>query len=336
MTGATAPAPCAARSRPAVRVSRAVVALAAGMAVLALAASLAGLFWPGGAGPSTYVTPRGDEVQLYGRGVYAFDSVFTGANNRAMDVVVLVLGVPLLAASTIGYRRRSAGAGLVLTGVAAYFLYAYASMSLITAFNWLFLVYVALFSAALFMLILLFAAIDLRALPADVLDRLPHRGPVALMLASGAVTAVVWLSPIFQALAEGGVPARTEGYATAVTYALDLAVIVPATLLGGVLVLRRAAVGYQITFALLGIVIFLGPSIVLATWFQSRAGLEFTAAEAAGPIAGFLVVALAALWVLASVLRGLRHGTGPSPSSRRSAGRSGTAAARAAMSPPAP
>ncbi len=300
-----------ARAPRAVRVSRAVLALVAVMVVLALVASLSGLFWPGGSGPSTHTTPRGDEVQLDGRGLYAFDSVFAAANNRAMDVVVLAFGVPLLVGGALGYRRGSAGAGLVLTGVTAYVLYAYASMSLITAFNELFLVYVGLFSASLFTLILLFRSVDLGALPDEGMTRLPRRGPATLMLASGAVTAVVWLSPVVQAIAESGVPARTEGYSTAVTYALDLAVIVPATLLGGILVLRRSPVGYQVTFALLGIVVLLGPSIVMATWFQARAGLSFSAAEAVGPVAGFLVVALAAASALAAVLRALRRTATP-------------------------
>ncbi len=164
-----------ARERPVVRVSRAVVTLALTMAVLAAAASLAGLSWPGGAGPSTYATPRGDEVQLYGRGLHALDSVFTGANNRAMDVVILAFGVPLLVGSALGYRRAGPGAGVILTGVTAYVLYAYASMSLITAFNGLFLIYVALFSASLFSLILPFRSIDLDALPAAVRSRRPRR-----------------------------------------------------------------------------------------------------------------------------------------------------------------
>jgi hypothetical protein len=34
--------------------------------VLALVAASAGLFWPGGSGPFTFTTLRGQQVQIYG------------------------------------------------------------------------------------------------------------------------------------------------------------------------------------------------------------------------------------------------------------------------------
>ena len=53
------------------RRSRAVLYLSASIVVLALAAALVGLFWSGGQGPGTFVTLRGQAVQMFGHGISA-------------------------------------------------------------------------------------------------------------------------------------------------------------------------------------------------------------------------------------------------------------------------
>jgi hypothetical protein len=285
------------------KVSTAVLALGVVIVLLALVAAIAGLAWPGGDGQRAFTTSRGDTVDLYGEGLYEHDAMFTGAGFRGTDVVTLALGIPLLVVSLLLYRRGSLRGGLLLAGGLAYVLYVYASLALSAAFNDLFLVYVALFSASFYALVSLLRAIDLSALPGGVIERLPRRGAAAFMLVAGAVTAFVWLVPAVTALSARGVPERTEGYTTAVTIALDLAIIVPACFVCGALLLRRAPLGYLLAFPLLGIIVMLGPGFVAQTWWQAAAGIDFTTAEMAGPIGGFGVVALLAVWVMVAVLR---------------------------------
>jgi hypothetical protein len=96
-----------------------------------------------------------------------------------------------------------------------------------------------------------------------------------------------------------------DSYTTLVTVALDVAIIVPATLTAGVLVLRRAALGYLIAIPLLGIIGMLGPTMVAQTLSQLSAGISFAVAEIAGPIIGFETMALVAIWVMASIIRAI-------------------------------
>jgi hypothetical protein len=293
---------------PSVVVSRAVLWLGALIAVLALVVSLTGLLQGGGPGPTTVTTVRGDQAELLGHGLYRYDTAFSGAGFRGTDAVNVVLAVPALLVCLGLYRRGSLRGAVALIGAVTYFLYVYANLALGAAYNSLFLLYVALVGAGFYALVLLLRSLDLAAIGVPALARLPRRGPAAFFLAAGLVTAVVWLLPLVTALAEGGAPSRMDTYTTAVTFALDLAVIMPACFIASRLLLRGAALGYLVAAALLGVIVLLGPTFVAQTISQLRAGIAFSAGEAAGPIAGFGLVAAFGVWVSVLILRRLPRG----------------------------
>lgn len=294
-----------------VRTSNTVVWLSVLIAVLALIAAGAGLFWREGEGPASFTTLRGQTVRMYGRGLYRHDTLFIGAGNKGVDAVVLGLGVPLLLLSTWLYRRGSLRGALLLTGVLAYLLYVYASMAFGAAYNPLFLVYVALFSASFFAFVGALASIDRQVLPSHVSPRVPRRGLAFFLFACGGVTLVVWLGPLLGALLQGQPPLLLDSYTTMVTYTLDLALITPATFLSGVLLLRGAPLGYLTAVSLLGILVLLGPGFAVGTVNQLSAGVAFTPGQLVGPLAGFSVLSLAALGFMVAFLRAVSD-SGPS------------------------
>jgi len=294
-------------ARPPERSNPVVFGLVALIAGLAIIVAAAGIWWDGGDGPTTVTSVRGEQVEIWGQGLYRHDSPFTAGGQRGTDVIVLTLAVPLLIVTAVWYRRDSLRGTFALSGVLAYLLYVYGSMALGTvAYNGLFLVYVALFSATLFTLALVLRGIDGERLARTVAGP-PPRWPGRFMIFAGLVTFGVWMSEPVSHLLGGEVPARLDASSTLVTAALDIAVIVPLSLLAGVLLRRGAALGYLIAFPLLGIIVLLGPTFVAQTISQLDAGVDFTTAEMAGPIGGFGVTALLATWTMASLLRRLRE-----------------------------
>jgi hypothetical protein len=273
------------------------------IAALATGAASVGLLADGGPGPWTFLSARGQPVRISGRGLYRYDSVFTDAGNRGVDVVTLMLGVPLLVYSLAHYRRGSPRGPLLLAACLGYFLYVYTSMALGTAWNPLFLVYVALMSASLFALVSLLGGQELRQRARHLFAGAPRRGPAVFLVVSGLVTAGVWLAPVVAGLVQGQPPALLDHATTLITYALDLAVIVPATLIAGVLIWRRDACGYLYALPLLGLVVLLAPVLAASTASQIAAGIHFTRGQVIGPIASFVLLGAFASWVLASVLR---------------------------------
>jgi hypothetical protein len=63
--------------------SRILTWLTATVAVLAVLAAAIGLVSESGAAPSTVTSIRGDAVQLYGHGLYRFDTLLTGPGSGA-------------------------------------------------------------------------------------------------------------------------------------------------------------------------------------------------------------------------------------------------------------
>jgi len=275
--------------------------------VLALVAASIGLFWQDGGETFTFTTLQGQTVEIYGRGLYHFDTLFAGAASRGTDAVTVFLGIPLLLFCGLWHRQGSLRGTLLLLGTLAYFLYVYASYALGTVvYNRLFLVYIALFWTSLYGFVLTFRMIEPQQLAAVFSPRIPRLGPAIFMVASGLVTSLIWLSPLILALIQDQPPATLGSYYTGrVTDALDLGIITPTTFLAGKLILGRSPLGYLIALPLLVLEMMLLPMIAAQTVSQLMAGVSFSPGEIIGPIAGFCTLGLLAFWVMVSILKNI-------------------------------
>lgn len=285
--------------------SSALLSLAFLIAMLAIFAASVGLFSNAEGAPRAFSTLRGQTVQLYGRGLYRHDTVLMGAGFRGVDAVTLLIGVPLLMWSTLLYRNGSLPGGVLLTGTLAYFLYNYASMAFGAAYNSLFLIYIALFSASLFGFVLAFTSFDLNALPNRFSNRLPRRAIVVYLFAVATVLALLSGGDVGGSLRVGGVPEVIGSYTTAVTYVLDLGVVAPAALLAGILLLRGDGIGYLLASTLLTVNLTLGIALMAQGAAILLAGVALTRWQIATLILSFVVLSLVGMFLTLVLLRDL-------------------------------
>jgi hypothetical protein len=271
--------------------------------LLALVASGAGLFSRGGSGPSSFTTLHGQDVELYGRGVYRFDTSFKAPIFRGTDAILLFIGVPLLLVAAWLYGRGSLRGGLLLLGTLTCFLYNATSMALGAAYNNLFLLYVAYFSTSLYAFILAFTAIDLQSLPEHIAARMPHRGLAVFIFIAG-LSPLVWLVPVVDALLKGlPAPDGLQSYTTDITTVLDVGIIVPTCLLTGVLLLRRQPLGYPLVSSLLTLLVLIGLIVAGQTVMQTLDGIVLTPGEFAAFVTPFVGLSLIAAGFLAAFHR---------------------------------
>ncbi|MBN2364688.1 MAG: hypothetical protein JXL67_00870 [Calditrichaeota bacterium] len=286
-------------------ISKSIILLTLIIIIGAAIAAGIGLFLEDGGRSYLFSTLRGQTVKIYGQGLYQYDTLFFAAGYKGQDTVVLFLGIPLLLISVILYWRGSIRGQLLLTGILGYFLYVYSSMALGAAYNRLFLLYIIIFSSSLFAFIRIFSSFRVEPISACIKGGLPRQSLSVFMIAAGFVTLFVWGSPLLEALLRNAPPDRLDSYTTMVTFALDLAIITPATFLCGIYVIRSNPWGYVMAAPLLTLVILLAPQIILSTIFQKSAGVALTTGEMSGPVAGFVLLGLIAFWLFIAILRAL-------------------------------
>jgi hypothetical protein len=273
--------------------------------VLAAAAALGGLFWQADGAGFAFTTLHGQTTHIYGRGLYAFDTVFNAGIYKGTDIITLVVFIPLLIISIVLYGRGSLRGAFLLTGVLSFFLYNGLSMAFSAAYNPMFLVYTALLGSSLYAFILAFTSIDLKMLAGHVSDRLPRRGVAIFLFVAGLAPLVLWLGDVLGAMAQSRVPELLASYTTMFTYAIDLGVIVPTVYLGAVLLLRRAPLGTLLSFVMLMLLAAVGVGVVAQTLAQLRLGISYNTGQLIGLIGSWFVLGLFAIGFSAATLRSL-------------------------------
>jgi hypothetical protein len=272
------------------------------MGILALIAAAAGLFYQAPGESYTHTNHRGEEVMIYGQGLYYYDTVSSAAQMQGNDLVTLVVGLPILVVSTLLSFRGSLRGKLLLTGTLGFFLYTYMSMATLAAYNALFLIYIAIFTLSFYAFILCMMSFDLEALPQAFSDTLPHRWIAALMFLVGAFLLMAWMGRIVPPLLQGGTPAL-ENTTTLVIQFMDLSLIVPLAILGGILLLRRDAWGYLLSSVMLTKGVTLGLGVSAMGINMARMGV----ADSLGILVPFLVITILNLIMVFILLKNVNN-----------------------------
>jgi hypothetical protein len=271
------------------------------IALLALFAAGMGLFYQAPGQPYPFTTHRGESVMINGRGLYYYDTISSAAQQQGNDIVTLFVALPLLVVSTFLAFRGSLRGRLLLTGTLGFFLYTYLSMSMLTAFNALFLVYVAIFAFSMYAFILCMLSYDLQSLPGHFSDKLPRGWIAALLFVIGAFLTLSWLGKVTGPFLQNTRPVL-DNATTFVIQAMDLALIVPLAVLSGVLLLRHSAWGYLLTSVFVLKTIALGLAVSAMVVNMTLAGTPDSAAIAIP----FLVITVLNLAAAVSLLRNIR------------------------------
>ena len=279
------------------------------IAVLAAFTASVGVFSTNGEGPFEFATLHGDRVQIYGRGLYRYDTPLIAVGYRVGDAFTLIVGIPALLVSFWLYQRGSMRGRILLTGTLLFFLYTFGSLGIGAAYNNLFLVYILLTMLTFLGASGLLLSFDLQTFPTFFSDRVPRRGISLFLIISGVALFCIWLFlSILPALLSGGVPPEVESYTTIVTFVLDMAIIAPVLVSAGVLLRRAEALGYLLASILLIFIDALGLSLLVMGITQQLAGL-MNIGQFIGFVVSFAILTLFSLCFTIALLRNAVEGS---------------------------
>jgi len=201
--------------------------------------------------------------------------------NLGTDLVTLCVTIPLLAISTFAYSG-SLRARVISLGSLGYLVYAYGMYALGVHWNRLFLAYVALFGLSSYALVLGLIRTDAGRVRAAFSSRVPIRPVSGYLIAVALLVGAVWLVDEILATATGVAPRSIGEFdaPTNIVHVFDLALVLPALLVAGLLLLRHQAWGYVLAGMLMMKSTAIGLWVLAMIGFSARQGypapLEYT------------------------------------------------------------
>lgn len=203
------------------------------------------------------------------------DNIFVTSAWRGADLVTLIVALPLLIVSLFLSMRGSQRAQLVWLGMLDYMLYNYTFYLFGASFNAFFLIYVAIITLSVSGLIFGLNSLDVEAVGWKFRNKVPVKWISGYMLFIALGLTSVYFVQIYQFLTEEIVPSIIimTGHPTSVVFALDLALLVPAMVLGAVWLWQRRDWG----FILAGILLSKGAvyplALAMGSYLASDAGV---------------------------------------------------------------
>ncbi|KAF1298490.1 hypothetical protein BAU15_11860 [Enterococcus sp. JM4C] len=223
---------------------------------------------------------------------------------KAQDLLTLILGVPLLGLSMVYASKNSLRGKLFLLGTLGYFLYSYTSYVFLAQYNQLFIVYIALTSLTFFAFIMCFQSFDVAQVKAAFSGTFPRRRVAISLLVFAFMMSFRALAMILPSVFANIIPAELEHYTSLVIQALDLTVLLPTTVIAGILLLKNHPLGYFLTTIVVVKMSTLGLAVLTMLAFMAAAGLPVILSE----VILFTVVSIFLLLLLYTTFKHIKKG----------------------------
>ncbi|MHB8962881.1 MAG: hypothetical protein ACYC5K_06975 [Saccharofermentanales bacterium] len=249
----------------------------------------------------------GDEVRLFGSGIYAHDSYFKAPIFIGSDFIMLILVIPLMTIALIKeVQHRTLASRLYLIALNSVVLYYAASITFGITYNSFQLLYIALFSCSLFSVIALVMKLDTAALQDRLTWTLPSRGISVFLILSGISLIIAWLPDIIPTIISGTPLPLIEVYTTEITYALDMGIVSPLMFICLYLLKKKDGLGCVILSVILTLCVIIGLMLPAQTAFQMMAGIDIPVPVLIIKVGMFVVLAAFAAYFNFRLFRSIK------------------------------
>jgi hypothetical protein len=227
------------------RFNKAIIILTIIIAVFATAATIMGIFSSDGTGEYEYQSIRGNTVKIYGKGLYKHMSSEVAPQGIAHDYITLFIGIPLLIISLFIARKGSLKGKFLLAGTVGYFLVTYLFYTVMAMYNQMFLAYVIIMGVSFFALLILIQSFNKKDLVNSFQADTPVKATGGFLIFNSIAIGLLWLSIIVPPLLDGAIiPVQAEHYTTLIVQGLDLGILLPASFVCGILLMKKQPMGY--------------------------------------------------------------------------------------------
>ncbi len=239
----------------------------------------------------SYINQYGDEVKLFGNGIYKDDSYFKAPIFIGTDLCVLFFGVPLFIISLIkDFRASTENTQLRLVSIEAISLYYAVSLCFGVKYNRIFVLYVILFSLLFFTLIK-----RMRNLSRYNYSFEMKKSDTAFLIFSGISLCLAWWPDIIPTIINKTSLKLIENYTTEPTYVLDLGIISPLCFISLILMKKKDSFGVVLYAILLQSIMIVAVMMICQSAVQFASGVEIPLSALISKSIIFIILGLFAI-----------------------------------------
>ncbi len=267
------------------------------IALLTIVVSGFGLFWTDGGLPFTVRSLYGNEIELFGNGIYKNDNAFLAPIFRGTDCVIFFITVPfLLFFIYLDKKQRSFKSLLRLTSFLFVIFYYAINLAFGVIFNNLHLAYTLLLSLCFFTGLICIQVLKDKYEKDFATTFKATLGLKTFIIISGIMLFVAWLPDIISAHISGKPLSYLENYTTSVTYIIDMGFISPLLFLSLYLLRKHIFYGVCLLSILLSLSMMIGIILPVQTWFQLHGGIDISLPELITKVIIFIVLSVFAVY----------------------------------------
>ena len=211
-------------------------------------ATVMGITSNNGSGEYDYMSIRGENITIYGKGLYRHMSADVAIQGIAQDYITLFLGIPLLLFALFLFRKNNIKGLFLLSGTLMYFLVTYLFYTAMAMYNVMFLVYLALLCLSFFAFVLTFFCYNITEIKQMFRSEKLIRYSGLFLVINSVMVAMLWLSIVVPPLLDGSIyPKELQHYTTLIVQGFDLGLLLPIGIVSGILAFRKNRYGYLFT-----------------------------------------------------------------------------------------
>lgn len=269
-------------------------------AIFALISSCIGLFYTSNGARFVVQNIYGQDIELYGDGIYAYNSILKAGAAKGTDLAMLIIVIMLFITVILKEKYRYMKFSQV--GFLSAILYNSVCLAFGVTFNRLFPLYLLLFSFSLFTFI--FELLDIIKednFDVDIYEK-KLIGTAIFMFVSGC-SVLVWLMFIIPAVLTGNPMEIIEIYTTEPTFIIDIGIILPTAVVCGILLLKKKVIGYKLAPVLLTLISCVGLCVIGQTIMQTFMGIVLPIGQIIGLVGSFVVLGTIAIGLNIRILK---------------------------------
>lgn len=255
------------------------------------------------------INQYGESIKIWGAGVYAHDSYFKAPIFIGTDFTILFFMMPLAIIAFIKMQgKRVLERYIQNLAFLSLLLYYSASIALGVTYNYLHLLYIALFSACFYCVCFLFVKLHtIQSTQKEVCQYHASKGVKAFLVISGIALCIAWLPDIVTSLVKGTSLDLIEVYTTEITYVLDMGILSPLMFLTLYLINQSSFTGYLLLRMILKVCMGIGIMLPIQTIFQMMAGIFIPLPVFITKVMIFVILALCAAFFEHQLKRETRY-----------------------------